>query len=61
MTRSAPSPLTSSRLPVAQTAVTLAPRLFNSCTAAEPIAPVAPYTSTSCPRRIFAALMSDRA
>src|SRR5215213_9279058 len=33
--------LTSSRCSVPQTAVTWAPRLFNSCTAAEPMAPVA--------------------
>ena len=38
MTRSAPSVLTSSRCGVAQTAVTVAPRVFKSWTAADPMA-----------------------
>ncbi len=42
MTRPAPRPLTSFTFSVAQTAVTPAPRVFRSWTAAEPIAPVAP-------------------
>jgi hypothetical protein len=44
-----------------QVAVTSAPRLFNSWTAAEPMAPVAPLTRTCCPLRIFALLMNERA
>jgi hypothetical protein len=58
MTRSAPSLLTSSALSPWQTAVTLAPSSLSSWTAAEPMAPVAPLTRTSWPRRIFAALIS---
>ena len=54
MTRSAPRPRTSSTCAVSQTAVTLAPRLFRSWTAAEPMAPVAPLTRTCCPLPIFA-------
>jgi hypothetical protein len=46
---------------VAQTAVTTAPSRFKSWTAAEPIAPVAPFTSTCCPLWIFALLMNERA
>ena len=42
MTRSAPSVLSSSRCDVAQTAVTVAPKVFNSWTAADPMALVAP-------------------
>src|SRR5688572_9047523 len=47
-------------LSVPQTAVTLTPRLFNNWTAAEPIAPVAPSTRTSCPLVIFAPRMWAR-
>jgi hypothetical protein len=39
------------RCRVPQTAVTVAPRLLASWTAAEPMAPVAPLTSTSWPLR----------
>ena len=47
MTLSAPKPLTSSTLSLWHTAVTLAPILLKSWTAAEPMAPVASLTRTS--------------
>jgi hypothetical protein len=48
------SGVTSARCSVPQTAVTRAPRPFRSWTAAEPMAPVAPLTRTSCPLRALA-------
>src|SRR5215203_5424223 len=53
MTRSAPRRLTRATFSVWQTAVTSAPTLFRSWTAAEPMAPVAPLTSTCWPLLIF--------
>ncbi len=44
-----------------QTAVTIAPIRFRSWTAAEPIAPVAPLTSTCCRLSIFDLLIIERA
>jgi hypothetical protein len=46
---------------VSQTAVTRTPRLADNWTTAEPIAPVAPLTSTRCPLPILAFLIMVRA
>ena len=46
---------------MAQTAVTLAPMLASSWTVAEPMAPVAPLTRTSCPGWTPAVVIAERA
>ena len=55
MTRRGPSSRTRSTWSVPQTAVTVAPKCGSSCTAADPMAPVAPYTSAVRPSPTFAA------
>ncbi len=57
----APSERTSAMFGVSATAVTVAPRCRASCTAAEPMAPVAPFTSTCWPGPTSAARRSHSA
>ncbi len=61
MTSSAPRDLIKFIFFELQTAVTFTLKYFRSCTAEEPIAPVAPYTKAFWPLLIFDALILPKA